>query len=138
MRNTRYLFVLPILLLFALVLGARAAEEKTFTAVVDADGVQKITVMAGSYFFDPNHIVVKANTKVELIVTKAGGVTPHDIEMKSPEAGMVFTEGLSSTPKVISFTPTKPGTYPFFCGKKAPFVKSHRERGMEGVIEVVP
>jgi plastocyanin len=138
MRNTRYLFVLPVLLLFALVPGARAAEEKTFTAVADADGVQKITMMAGSYFFDPNHIVVKANTKVELTVTKAGGVTPHDIEMKSPEAGMAFTEGLSSTPKVISFTPTKPGTYPFFCGKKAPFVKSHRERGMEGVIEVVP
>jgi plastocyanin len=137
MRWSYFLFAVSVLLLFAL-LPAQAAEEKTFVAVIGPDGVQRVTITSGSYFFDPNRITVKANTKVELMVMKEGGITPHDIEMKSPEAGMEFSEGLSSTPKVISFTPTKPGNYPFFCGKKAPFSKSHRERGMEGIIEVVP
>ena len=137
MKGTVYLLVIPILLVLALV-PAMAEGQRTVTARVDADGVQRVPVAAGSYFYDPSHIIVKANTKVELTVMKEGGLTPHDIQMKSPEAGMEFSEGLSSTPKVISFTPTKPGTYPFFCGKKPPLGKSHRERGMEGIIEVVP
>jgi plastocyanin len=95
-------------------------------------------MVAGSYFFEPNHLIVKVNVKTELTVMKEGGLTPHDIEMASADAGMQFSESLSSTPKTIVFTPTKVGTFPFFCGKKAPFTKSHRERGMEGVIEVIP
>ena len=137
MRHTHSLLALAAIFL-ALAIGAQAAEEKRLVAAIDADGVQRVSITAGSYFYDPNHIIVKANTKVELSVTKEGGFTPHDIEMTSPEAGMEFSEGLGTTPKKISFTPTQPGTYPFFCGKKAPFGKSHRERGMEGVIEVVP
>jgi len=137
MKASVYLLVISILLVLAVV-PATAQQQRAVTARVDPDGVQRVPVTAGSYFFDPNRIIVKVNTKVELTVTKEGGVTPHDIEMKFPEAGMEFSEGLSSTPKVISFTPTKPGTYPFFCTKNPPFGKSHRERGMEGTIEVVP
>jgi plastocyanin len=58
--------------------------------------------------------------------------------MKSPEAGMDFMEGLRTTPKTIRFTPTKTGSYPFYCSKISPFDRTHRERGMEGVIEVIP
>ncbi len=137
MKLSNYLLVVPVLLTLSLV-AANGADEKTFVAAVGADGIQRASVTVGSYFFSPNHIIVKANTKVELTVTKEKGLIPHDIEMKSPEAGMKFSEGLSSTPKVISFTPTKPGSYPFFCGKKTPLGKTHRERGMEGVIEVTP
>jgi plastocyanin domain-containing protein len=138
MRYARFLSILSALLILAVSLQAQAAEEKVFTATIGADGVQKVEVAAGSYFFDPNHIIVKANVPVELKVSKEGGMTPHDIEMKSPDAGMQFSEGLSTTPKTISFTPTKTGRYPFYCGKKMPLAKSHRDRGMEGVIEVVP
>jgi plastocyanin domain-containing protein len=137
MRHSRYLIAVLMLLTCA-VLPVRAAEEKNVVAVTGGDSIQRVTVTAGSYFFDPNRITVKANMKVEMTVMKESSLTPHDIEMKSPEAGMEFSEGLSSTPKVISFTPTKPGTYPFFCGKKLPLSKSHRERGMEGIIEVLP
>jgi plastocyanin len=129
--------VAGLLVLFLLRSG-QAAEDKTFTATTGADGVQRVEVVGTSYSFQPNHIIVKANVPVELAVSKEGGLTPHDIEMKSPEAGMEFSTGLSTTPKTITFTPTKPGSYPFYCSKKAPFSKSHRERGMEGVIEVVP
>lgn len=36
-----------------------------------------------------------------------------------------------------SFTTTKPGKYPFYCDKKLLFMDSHREKGMEGILEVV-
>ncbi len=74
---------------------------------------------------------------VLLVVKKAGGATPHSIALKAPEAGIVFSVSLGKTPKTISFTPTKVGTYPFWCTKKLPFLKSHKDHGMTGVIEVV-
>ncbi len=39
--------------------------------------------------------------------------------------------------KVIRFTPTRVGSYPFYCNKKLLFFESHREKGMEGILEVV-
>ena len=138
MKRLSSLFTILVLLIMVLLGPALGAEEKKFVAMADQDGIQRIEMTSGSYFFNPNYVIVKANVKVELKISKESSMTPHDIEMKSPEAGMEFSEGLTSTPKIISFTPTKPGKYPFFCGKKLPFAKSHREHGMEGIIEVVP
>jgi plastocyanin domain-containing protein len=131
-------------LLFVIAVAASAllciAATKLGPAVVvpiDKDGVQRVDILGGSYFFKPNHIVVKVNVPVELNVKKESGMVPHDIAANSPEAGIEFKVELSTTPKIIKFTPTKVGTYPFYCTKKLLFFKSHRDRGMEGVIEVV-
>lgn len=44
---------------------------------------------------------------------------------------------LKKDPQSVYFTPTKTGAYPMYCDQKPLFGgKSHRERGMEGVIEV--
>ena len=112
-------------------------KEKRMVAAMDADGVQRVDVIGGGYFFDPNYIVVKVNKPVELKVKKEGGYTPHDIVVKAPEAGINFSESLGKELKVIKFTPTAIGKYPMYCSKKLPFMKSHRDRGMDGMIEVV-
>ncbi len=117
--------------------AAGTHEEKTVTASVNAQGVQVVDVLGGEYFFDPDRIIVKVNVPVELHVKKTKGFVPHDIMMESPEAGMKFKEAISSDGSVIKFTPTKTGTYPFYCDKKLLFFESHREKGMEGKIEVV-
>ncbi len=131
-----------LLLVIAAVLGAlclaAGAPGPATVAPMGKDGVQRVEIVGGSYFFKPNHIVVKVNIPVELKVSKESGLVPHNIVAKSPEAGIVFDESLSKTPKIIKFTPTKAGKYPMYCSKKAPFSKTHREKGMEGVIEVVP
>jgi len=106
-------------------------------ATLDADGVQRVEVLGGEYYFDPNYIVVKVNKPVELKVKKTGGYTPHNIVVKAPEAGINFSESLAKEPKVIKFTPTAIGKYPMYCDKKLLFFKSHKDRGMEGMIEVV-
>lgn len=123
-------------LLAGLLVSAQEWTEKKVVATVDPDGVQRVAITGGSYYFDPNVIVVKVNVPVELTVKKEGS-TPHNIELKAPEAGIDFSESLGKEPKIIKFTATKIGKYPFKCTKKAPFSKSHADRGMHGMIEVV-
>lgn len=113
-------------------------KEKRVVAAVDADGVQRVDITGGDYYFDPNYIVVKINKPVELRVKKADGYVPHDIMVKNPEAGIDFkTDFGSKEPAIIRFTPVKTGTYAMYCDKSLLWFKTHRERGMEGVIEVV-
>jgi plastocyanin domain-containing protein len=111
-------------------------EQKQFVASIDQDGVQRVEILAGEYYYTPNDIVLKVNVPVELKIRKEQGITPHDIIIKAPEAGMDIDEAISTESKTIKFTPTQTGKFPFYCGKKLLFFKSHRERGMEGVIEV--
>jgi plastocyanin domain-containing protein len=135
----RYATILgtALILLLAPLGNAQDATEKRVVATVDTDGVQRVEITGGSYYFDPNVIVVKVNVPVELKVKKAEGGTPHNIVLSAPEAGIDFSESLSTEPKIIKFTPTKMGKYEFACTKKLPFSKSHKDRGMHGVLEVV-
>lgn len=112
------------------------AETAEYKAEIGSDGVQKVQIMATSYSFEPKHIIVKANVPVEISAKKEAGIVPHNITLNAPEAGINFSESLSTEPVTIKFSPTKAGTYTFFCNKKAPFSKSHREKGMEGILEV--
>lgn len=133
----RYFVGVAALFVFFVTSVVFAAEEAPYRATVDSDGVQRIVVVGGSYFFKPGKIVVKVNVPVELKVTKESGMVPHTIVAASPEAGIVFSESLGTDPKVIKFTPTKTGTYSFYCDKKLLFFESHQEKGMKGTIEVV-
>lgn len=112
-------------------------KEKRFVVPVDADGVQRVEMVGGDYFYDPNVIVVKVNKPVELKVKKAAGYVPHNLIAKAPEAGIDFTIDLKGDPQAIKFTPTKVGKYPIYCDKSLLWFKTHREKGMEGLIEVV-
>lgn len=132
----KILTIILLLMSCGLVVAAQPAEKR-FTATIDADGVQRVQITGGEYYFDPNVVVVKINVPVELHVKKAGGVAPHDIVLKAPEAGIDFAEDLGSEVKVISFTPTKAGSYPFECTNRFLFFKSHKDQGMHGVLEVV-
>jgi plastocyanin domain-containing protein len=136
MRIIRASAIVLILLLGSVGFGQEAAKQP-FVAVLGADGIQRAEITGGSYYFDPSDIVVKVNVPVELKVKKSGGSTPHDIALKAPEAGIDFSVSLGTEPKTVKFTPTKVGKYPFWCTKHLPFSKSHKEKGMEGVIEVV-
>jgi len=127
--------VLLVVLLGISIAHAYAAEPKEVVAPMGPGGVQTVEIVGGSYFYDPNHIVVKVNVPVALVVRREPGITPHDIVLRAPEAGIDFEESLDTDPKVIRFTPTKVGTYTFYCSKKFLWM-SHRKKGMEGTLEV--
>jgi plastocyanin domain-containing protein len=118
----------------------QAQEQKQRQVVkADQDGVQRVRVLAGSYFFKPNHIVVKVNIPVELTASRAAGLAPHDLVIRAEDAGINVDQDLATEPRKIAFTPKKAGKYAIYSSKKPPFGgASHRERGMEGILEVVP
>jgi plastocyanin len=126
---------LPWFIFLTLMAGVAPAQEPIKP---DADGVQRVRLVAGSYFFKPNHIIVKAKVPVELTASRESGITPHDLVIRAEEAGINVKEDLGSDPKKIAFTPTRPGKFPIYCSKKLPFMAGHREKGMEGILEVVP
>jgi plastocyanin len=139
----RQIFIASLIVLSALTAGFAAdppAAAPVATPVIvpiDKDGVQRVDILGSDYFFKPAHIIVKVNLPVELNVRKDGYVIPHNIVIEAPEAGIKVHESLSRDPKAITFTPTRVGKYPMFCDKKPLFMSSHREKGMEGLLEVV-
>jgi plastocyanin len=134
-------FVLNVALMLLFLSGPAQADEqaaaKRFVAAIDKDGYQRVEMTAGEYYFDPSVVVVRVNVPVELTIRKSGGITPHTLSMKAAEADLDFTIAISKDPKKISFMATKIGTYPFECTERFLFFKSHKDRGMHGVLEVV-
>lgn len=128
------ILLLAVFLLYALNVNA---QENIYRASIESDGVQRIEIVGGGYYFDPDVIIVKVNVPVELTFRKIPGITPHNIIIKAPDAGIDFNEDMSKAPKTIKFTPVKTGTYAVYCNKKFLFFDNHREKGMEGVLEVV-
>ncbi len=126
-------------LMGALFLSAAMAEEtselNTAATGTAVQAVQKVEILAGSYFFKPKVIQVKVNVPVEMTIKRESGVAPHNIVLQAPEAGITIKEELGTEPKVIKFTPTKTGKYPFYCDHRFLFW-THRAKGMEGVLEV--
>jgi len=134
-------YLLNLLTIVLFVAGAALAEDKPagkrFVASIDRDGYQRVEMTAGEYYYDPAVVVVKVNVPIELTIKKAGGLTPHNFVIHAPQADLDFKIDLSSEPKKISFMATRAGSYPFECTNQLLFFKSHKERGMHGMLEVV-
>jgi len=127
----------PAVVLCSLIAGAGAAQPEALRPAADPDGVVRVSVIAGSYFYKPNHIVVKVRTPVELTIVKEAGLAPHNFVMQALDAGISVNKELGTEPTRIMFTPTVPGRFAFYCNNKLLFMPSHRQQGMEGVLEVV-
>ena len=112
-------------------------HEQRVVASVGADGVQRVEMVGGDYYYNPNYLVVKVNKPVEIKIRKTTSYVPHNLIAKAPEAGIDFKIDLKSDIQTVNFTPTKIGKYPIYCDEKMFWFKSHRERGMEGMIEVI-
>ena len=137
--SLRFLSLLLLTLTVCCVAGKLGAQpdDKPYRAVMDADGVQQVNILAGDYFFRPSHIIVQVNVPVRFVVRVERGIVPHGLVLKAPEANISIDEDLSRESQTFTFTPSAPGRYAFYCPKKLLFFKSHREHGMEGILEVV-
>ena len=77
-----------------------------------------------------------AGIRVELKITKSG-MTPHNFTIGDNTSGLALKQKLSASKSiVVAFTPEKKGEFNFYCSVKLPFVKSHRDKGMQGVLIV--
>ena len=127
------------LLFPALGIGAdQAPQVPPLQVPVDQlDGIQRATIILDSYSYTPNHVIVQAGKPVELLLTSITTITPHNFLLKNEAAGLSIERDVGSGRTVtVQFTPMKPGLYSFYCDKKLLFFQSHREKGMEGTLEV--
>lgn len=139
MKLPRFLSFLVLALIICCAAGRLGAQpgHEPYRAAVGADGVQRVDILAGDYFFRPDHIIVKAGRPVMLVVRVERGIIPHGLVLKAPEANVSIDADLSRESQTFTFTPSAPGKYAFYCPKKLLFFKSHREHGMKGILEVV-
>jgi plastocyanin len=122
--------LMPAFILFA---DSSLAVDVPF----DLDGIQRAVVEADSYAFIPNHLIVKAGKPVELTFKSVTWVVPHNVIIDDPQSGLNIREEVPAGESLtITFTPMVPGSFAIYCDKKLPFLKSHREKGQEGVLEV--
>lgn len=104
---------------------------------VAEDGVQRATVILDSYSYSPNHVIVEAGKPVELTLTSVTTMIPHNFIIKDSTGRLSVEQDVSAGKTVtIMFTPTQPGMFPFYCDKRLWPFPSHRDKGMEGTLEV--
>ena len=104
---------------------------------VAADGVQRATVTLDSYSYTPNHLIVEVGKPVELTLTSVTTIIPHNFIIKDPAGSLSVEQDVSAGKTVtIKFTPTQTGTFPIYCDKRLWPLPSHRDKGMEGKLEV--
>ena len=125
-------------LLLAGAIGPAFGESGTPVEVeIAPDGVQRVSITMDSYSYTPNHLVVRVGKPVELTLTSVTILTPHNFVLKEPAAGLTVEQDVGAgKTATVRFTPTELGVFTFYCDKKLLFFASHREKGMEGRLEV--
>jgi heme/copper-type cytochrome/quinol oxidase subunit 2 len=104
---------------------------------VAADGVQRATVTLDSYSYSPNHLIVEAGKPVELTLTSVTTVIPHNFIIRDTTGTLSVEQDIGAGKTItVTFTPTQPGTFPIYCDKRLWPLPSHRDKGMEGTLEV--
>ncbi len=118
-----------------------AADVSTLSPAIPVpisqDGVQRVTVILDSYFYSPNHLVVESGREVELTLISITMITPHNFIMKDSAGSLSVEQDVGAGKTVVArFVPTQTGLFPFFCDKRLWPMPSHRDKGMEGLLEV--
>lgn len=100
---------------------------------------QTLELKLGSYYIKPDRITVKLGQPAMLQLTNEATWVPHNLVIRAPEAGMDIQVDVSAGKTAsVSFTPTRAGSHQILCSKEPPFGASHKEKGMHGILEVVP
>jgi heme/copper-type cytochrome/quinol oxidase subunit 2 len=136
MRACRLMGVIGLLITLqvAVAQAADIAQPATpFVVSAGTDGVQRATITLDSYSYTPKHLIVEAGKPVELTLTSATTITPHNFIIKELSVEQDLSAGKTVT---ITFTPTQTGTFPIYCDKRLWPLPSHRDKGMEGTFEV--
>jgi plastocyanin len=124
-----------IALFFALGSAAFADDAPPQQATTDPDGVQRVGILGGSYFFKPSKIVAKAGQPLEISVRMEQGIVPHRFVLDGPNGKPAAEVDLSEAPRTVRVE-LPPGEYQYYCPNRLLMFKSHRERGMTGTLQV--
>ena len=87
----------------------------------------------------PQEIQLVADQPAILRLVNTDSITPHNFTMMAPDdAADINVDVLGGESVDVQLKPLPAGRYSFYCGNKLMFMKSHREKGMEGTLVVAP
>ena len=137
-RPSRTLAIVGLLTVTLVSIGHASDSLGSAIAVpISPDGVQRATVILDSYSYSPNHLVVENGKPVELTLTSVTTITPHNFIIKDSTGSLSVEQDVGAGRTVMArFVPTQPGLFSFFCDKRLWPMPSHRDKGMEGLLEV--
>lgn len=126
---------LAVIVLLAGIANAARPDGAAYYAHASADGVQRVTIVGGSHFFRPERIVAVALQPLELTLKSEPGLAPHRFVLEHPDGRRLADVKLGEAAQTLRFK-LAAGDYAYYCPNRLPFFKSHREKGMAGVLEV--
>jgi plastocyanin len=119
------------------VIAAEQAARASVTAELGLDGVQRATLILDSYSYTPAHLIVQAGKPVELTLRSVTTLVPHNFILRDPALGLDIQKDVAAgKTEIVSFTPTRPGTVTFYCDRRLWPLPSHRDKGMEGTLDI--
>ena len=141
MRNKSWAVVLFCCVVLGFSSGGALGDDDEAVLVLepDAEGIQRASIVLDSYAYAPAHISVQAGVPLEFQLENQSFLTPHNFIIDYPEVDLQQNVSVDAGDSVtIRFLAQTPGTYTFYCDKQLLFFPSHREEGMEGLLEVRP
>jgi plastocyanin len=126
-------------LLYGMVLGWGLIGGSLVALAGGTGEAPVVHVTLGDYKYKPDEITLKAGQPVVLELENVDSLTPHNLTLQNKAGGLDIDVNVSAGDTIrVELTPAVPGNYTFYCNKKLLFMKSHREHGMEGMLNVVP
>ena len=108
-------------------------------AYASEDDIRVVEVKLGGYRFMPQEIELTADQPAVLRLVNTDAVIPHNFTMKATDSALDIDVDVPGGESVdVELTALPVGRYKFYCGNKLMFMKSHRDKGMEGTLIVVP
>lgn len=120
-----------LLLIVLLITGSRTHATQDDTKVVE--------VMLGNYRFMPGEIELIADKPAIFGLVNTDSMIPHNFTIEGENHDLDINVDVLACERVnIKLKPSTAGRYTFYCGNKVLFMKSHREKAMQGTLIVVP
>lgn len=120
---------------FILAAGCAAPQVREATDPIRPEE-SVVSLMAGSYFFEPATVSIPADVPVVLRVTNKATLIPHSFVLAGPGGKVLFRQELANGgTTILRLPPLGAGTYPFYCDHSL-MGTTHRGKGMEGTIHV--
>jgi len=98
-----------------------------------------IEVTLGDYRYMPGDIKLTINQPVVLRLVNVDSFTPHNFTLEDNSDGLDVDVDIPAGESVdVNLMPLVTGSHTFYCRNKLWLMDSHREKGMEGTLTVVP
>jgi plastocyanin len=101
------------------------------------DASQQISIKLGDSRISPATVEIQADTRTVVELTNTDLVAPHTFTIGDTVGNLIINRNVEAGKTVTAeLPPLHAGSYTFYCNKKLPLQKTHREQGEEGTLIV--